>query len=129
MNCTGCQNPMITAELDEVEVDFCPQCGGIWLDAGEMELLLGDTGKTVLDSFSPARKCREKAKRCPICRRRMNKVRAGAGEEAVLLDRCPKGDGLWFDRGELDQIIRSAKFDSAGRVIAHLESLFKSTKS
>ncbi len=41
MNCPVCKEPMIVLELDEVEIDHCISCGGIWLDAGELELLIG----------------------------------------------------------------------------------------
>ena len=131
MNCTGCQNPMITAELDDVEVDFCPRCGGIWLDAGEIEILLGDKQKSAaaIYSFRHAQNRPEKKRKCPICLKRMEKIAAGPADEAVLLDRCVKGDGLWFDRGELEQIIRFAKFDDGGKVIALLENLFKTEHS
>jgi len=27
-------------EVDSVEIDKCPTCGGVWLDPGELELLL-----------------------------------------------------------------------------------------
>ena len=40
MDCPVCKNAMITLELSDVEVDHCVNCGGIWLDAGELELLL-----------------------------------------------------------------------------------------
>ena len=40
MDCPVCKNAMITMELDEVEVDHCLDCGGIWLDSGELEMLL-----------------------------------------------------------------------------------------
>ncbi len=42
MDCPVCKNAMITLELQEVEIDYCIDCGGIWLDAGELELLLGE---------------------------------------------------------------------------------------
>jgi len=42
MDCPVCNNAMITLELDQVEIDHCTECGGIWLDAGELETLLGD---------------------------------------------------------------------------------------
>ena len=44
---------MITLELQEVEIDYCTDCGGIWLDAGELELLLGEPEKAaqLLKSF------------------------------------------------------------------------------
>ena len=40
MQCPVCKRPMISLELNEVEVDHCVACGGVWLDSGEMELLL-----------------------------------------------------------------------------------------
>ena len=36
---------MITLELEDVEIDHCLDCGGIWLDAGELELLLDEPEK------------------------------------------------------------------------------------
>ena len=46
MDCPVCKNAMIVLELDEVEVDYCTECEGIWLDAGELELLLGDAARS-----------------------------------------------------------------------------------
>ena len=40
MICPVCKNPMVVLELDQIEIDHCLNCGGIWLDAGELELLL-----------------------------------------------------------------------------------------
>ena len=42
MDCPVCKNLMITLELDEVEIDHCLDCGGIWLDSGELEQLIGN---------------------------------------------------------------------------------------
>ena len=43
MECMVCQEPMIVLELDDIEIDYCVICAGIWLDAGELELLLEDS--------------------------------------------------------------------------------------
>ena len=45
MDCPVCKNAMITLELADVEIDYCTDCGGIWLDAGELEMLLGEPEK------------------------------------------------------------------------------------
>ena len=42
MDCPVCSEPMIVLEYDRVEVDYCVSCQGLWLDAGELELLFGD---------------------------------------------------------------------------------------
>ncbi len=40
MNCPVCKEPLIVLELEQIEVDYCTRCAGVWLDAGELELLL-----------------------------------------------------------------------------------------
>src|SRR4030042_5289600 len=96
MNCPVCKNAMITMELWDVEIDYCAGCKGIWLDRGELELLLGDGGKSkeLLSSFAASPQSTEIPKRCPICDKKMEKINAGKENTAVLLDRCIKGDGL-----------------------------------
>ncbi len=60
---------MITLELQDVEIDYCTDCGGIWLDAGELEMLLGQPEKArkLLESFKPDPQCAEAKRKCPIC--------------------------------------------------------------
>ncbi len=115
---------MITAELDNVEIDFCSECGGVWLDAGELESLLGDRslGQQLIASFTPAAHSPENLRKCPICRKKMEKVLAGKN---MLLDRCPI-HGLWFDRGELTQLLEAAAFDPQGKIVRLLKELFTS---
>ena len=50
MDCPVCKNAMITLELEQVEVDHCLECRGIWLDAGELELLLGDAERAEFEA-------------------------------------------------------------------------------
>ncbi|MEO5802330.1 MAG: zf-TFIIB domain-containing protein [Verrucomicrobiota bacterium] len=39
--CPCCENRGLTARIvDGVEIDSCPQCHGIWLDVGELELII-----------------------------------------------------------------------------------------
>jgi len=40
MHCAKCGQQMETTTLAEVEVDVCPDCGGIYLDAGELGKIL-----------------------------------------------------------------------------------------
>jgi Zn-finger nucleic acid-binding protein len=35
MNCPTCNVPLLTTERQAVEIDYCPDCHGIWLDRGE----------------------------------------------------------------------------------------------
>ena len=125
---------MIVLELEQVEVDHCTVCGGIWLDAGELELLFADAQQTeqLVNSFHHAPGVKEKVRSCPICLKKMQKIHAGgfdkltAGseDEPVIIDRCPKGHGLWFDRGELPQVLAKGSFDKERKVIKLLSQIF-----
>ena len=54
MDCPVCkESAMVTLELNDVEIDYCMQCEGIWLDAGELEILLGEP-KKALREFNEA---------------------------------------------------------------------------
>lgn len=117
---------MITLELEDVEIDHCIDCGGIWLDAGELELLLDDSDQAekLLKSFDIAQKCAEKPRKCPICLKKMQKITVGKSPPPLLIDKCQKGDGLWFDAGELSDIIEKSQLDSENKIQKLLADMF-----
>ena len=119
---------MIVLELDEVELDYCPECGGIWLDANELELLLGDSELVtqVLTSFSPSEQRGGKTPKCPLCRKKMERIRAGSDATAPLIDRCPRDEGLWFDHGELEAVIRQGTLGGEHKIATLLADIFNS---
>lgn len=41
MKCPKCGHDLEEEEYENIMVDVCKECGGIWLDPGEMELLAG----------------------------------------------------------------------------------------
>lgn len=40
MHCPKCGQAMTTSTLADVEVDLCPDCGGLYLDVGELDKIL-----------------------------------------------------------------------------------------
>ncbi|MBB3257043.1 hypothetical protein F4827_001845 [Paraburkholderia bannensis] len=41
MKCPNCPDvPLAIAERHGVELDYCPQCRGVWLDRGELDRLI-----------------------------------------------------------------------------------------
>ena len=115
---------MLVYVLEQVEVDHCVSCGGIWLDGGELELLMGTAAEkeTWLKSFPLASAGREEKIKCPICSKKMQKVLYG---DKIFLDRCPKNDGLWFDQGELEEMLRSEEAQSRHKAISLLGNIFR----
>ena len=128
MDCPVCKNAMIALELAEVEVDYCTDCGGIWLDAGELELLLGNSERAeqLLNSFKINTLISEKRRKCPICLKKMQKITVDISPPALTLDKCSKGDGLWFDKGELQDIISRAVLDKDNKIQKLLADMFGS---
>jgi uncharacterized protein len=41
LHCPKCEGTLLEIIHEEVPVDRCNQCNGVWLDAGELELLAG----------------------------------------------------------------------------------------
>ncbi|KPK75151.1 MAG: hypothetical protein AMJ79_12415 [Phycisphaerae bacterium SM23_30] len=129
MDCPACKEAMIVLELEEVEIDYCPGCGGIWLDEGELELLLEEAAAGFWATFQADHKTKEKSRRCPICSRKMAKV-LGGGTEKIRVDKCKRDHGLWFDGGELEAVLAQAGGETDNRVLDLLKDMFaKQNKS
>jgi Zn-finger nucleic acid-binding protein len=125
MNCPACNNPLIILELSSVEIDHCTNCSGIWLDGGELEILLENSShkNELLASFMIDKNSSERRIKCPICRKKMEKVLCGK-DENILIDRCRSHHGLWFDSGELEQLFESGGLDKEDKVLNLIKEMF-----
>lgn len=125
MKCPACNNSLVILELDSVEVDYCFVCGGIWLDAGELEELLGDSAQrdALMKSFKSAT-VDEHLYSCPLCDTKMKKVWVGEKQE-VLIDECKNNHGLWFDQGELKQVFSLGIEKGQNKIIDLLNRMFE----
>jgi Zn-finger nucleic acid-binding protein len=136
MICPVCKCDMIVVEYQNIELDYCNSCKGVWFDSGELELLLKSQGLEEPKAFfegilnSQEAVSSEKKRNCPICGHKMKKTAIG-GQPEILIDICPDKHGLWFDGGEVTQLIRRlagehpAKHDSGEKVISFLEEVFE----
>ena len=43
MNCPVCSVELKMADRQGVEIDYCPQCRGVWLDRGELDKIIERT--------------------------------------------------------------------------------------
>jgi Zn-finger nucleic acid-binding protein len=126
---------MIVVEYHNIELDYCNNCKGVWFDSGELELLLKsyslEEPKTFLDGIFNSQEAAssEKKRNCPVCDHKMKKTAIG-GQPEILIDICRDNHGLWFDGGEVTQLIRRVvnehptKRDSRVHVISFLEEVF-----
>ena len=89
VKCLNCQKEMAVKEFNGVEVQYCPECGGVWLNGGDMKELTGldpDSGRVIS---------------CEECGWTMN-TRVVLGVE---IDYCPSCGAVWLDPGELEKIV------------------------
>jgi len=40
MKCPNCNVSLIITERSNVEIDYCPECRGVWLDRGELDKII-----------------------------------------------------------------------------------------
>jgi Zn-finger nucleic acid-binding protein len=117
MICPVCKKDALIVEYNRIELDYCPSCGGVWFDAGELELLLEAAGLGDHQRFlnniagAPEAATTEKKRKCPICRHKMKKSYIDK-DKKVLVDICHVGDGIWFDGGEVSQLIKEISAES-----------------
>ncbi len=124
--CPDCGEPLLIYEMDGVETDHCIACGGTWLDAGELELVVEKAGvdpTPMVEALEGATLGGKGSRRCPRCRRKMFLTRLGP-EDGVELDICAAGHGIWLDRGEMEQVASAFSEGAAGAVASYFEELY-----
>jgi len=110
--CPVCKADMQIFLYEGVELNRCPECGGHWLDQGELREMIrsrervftSEDAKAVQDSM-PAPALEDAPSRrldCPRCQRPMLRFNYQYSS-GIFLDRCEE-HGLWLDPGELDKI-------------------------
>jgi Zn-finger nucleic acid-binding protein len=125
MICPACKKDMIVVEYSNIELDYCLNCHGVWFDSDELELLLKcmklDTPELMLSHISASveAETKEVKRKCPICRRKMKKTTIGERPK-ILVDVCTRKDGMFFDGGEVAQLVKElAKKKPAGKEAQH----------
>ena len=137
MICPVDKKDMLAIEYMQIELDYCHSCKGVWFDAGELELLLEVGGlKNARQALGdvlhlPEAQSSEKKRRCPICSKHMKKVKID-GETGIMIDACIRHHGLWFDGGEVADLIKiisarsTVKKEIESEIMGFLKDVFGS---
>ncbi len=40
MKCPNCNETLLMSQRNNIEIDYCPNCRGVWLDKGELDKML-----------------------------------------------------------------------------------------
>ena len=54
MQCPVCDVTLSISSREGVEIDFCPQCRGVWLDRGELDKVIERAGAVIAGAPAPA---------------------------------------------------------------------------
>lgn len=102
MKCPGCATDMVLVEIQAIEIDRCPACGGLVLDKGEADSIdaLG-LAPAIEGGVTASDERRTTAAHCYDCKRDMIAL-VGAGD--IEYDWCERCERLFFDRGELSAL-------------------------
>ena len=107
--CPRCKGQLDVTKVDDVEVEVCPSCHGIFLDAGELSQVTVESSGDIEFCTATDKALQSEDGRgiidCPKCETRpaMRKVEFLSVSE-IVLDHCDQCRGLWLDSGELDQV-------------------------
>lgn len=111
--CFSCNKNLERAVFYNVEVDYCPQCLGIWFEEDELRLAKDardeDLNWLDIDLWKDKRKLKilKHSRLCPACRLPLYEV--NYGDSNVKVDICNVCNGVWLDQGEFKQIINYLK--------------------
>lgn len=118
-SCPVCDGHVLTSSRhDNVSVDTCDKCGGMWLDSRELQLVLDHPVASSL--WSTARQapshcrnnhpiaralrlcsvCSEQPTKCPACGNRLSAVAV----VPLCVDVCADCRGIWLSAGELKHL-------------------------
>ncbi len=110
--CLKCTSVLDKAYIEDIEVDNCPACGGLWLDHGEIERISRKMASEVdrlrrllVPQPGPPAVPSDITTSCPRCTGPMREVTLGS----IRIDFCNACKGFFLDRGEIDGAIAAVK--------------------
>lgn len=53
MKCPACDVTLVMTDRQGIEIDYCPQCRGVWLDRGELDKII-ERASTVIAQPAPS---------------------------------------------------------------------------
>ena len=54
MQCPVCVVPLAMSDRQGIEIDYCPQCRGVWLDRGELDKIIERSAPAAAPAPQPA---------------------------------------------------------------------------
>jgi Zn-finger nucleic acid-binding protein len=107
MRCPKCRADMEQVMIDNIEVDRCFSCHGLWFDDGELSKLRTREAAAALDigDIKTGKKQNQVDNyRCPRCAGPMHRM-VDPGQPHIWFEQCGSCRGSFFDAGELTDLV------------------------
>jgi Zn-finger nucleic acid-binding protein len=122
MKCVKCDGRLVTVRVDDIDVDQCDRCGGLWFDAHELErvLRLRHLGRILGRAHDRLRAAVDDARlgHCPRCGGEGHLVRLARPKASFHVDTCAVCGGKWLDGGEIDVLATTTLGDRVRRLLS-----------
>ena len=117
MDCPECSGKLEDHTIENLDVYCCFVCEGLWFDAGKLEEVIKrdahdfdfiDVGQEEYEGAAEKATgidLHKKLGKCPRCGITMAQ-KPYKHKLCVIIDVCPKGDGVWLDGGEIQSLRR-----------------------
>ncbi len=111
MECPKCSIELHKKKIQEIEVDECKKCEGIWFEKDELRQIKDKTDSDLNWMDFEIWKHPEKFKAisekiiCPNCNTKMNIL--DYDNTKIEIDYCTNCQGIWLDKNEFIKIIES----------------------
>ena len=127
--CIKCNSPLEPIVILGVEIDRCVNCGGIWLDGGEIRELAAKRSAAGADHELEAAIARLSTQRptgatpvrgdgpdvpCPACSGKLTVASFGP----TRIEYCNACQGVYLDRGELARAMQAVDSNEATTIMA-----------
>lgn len=117
LDCPRCKTGKLQEiELDDIFIDRCLTCAGLWFDQGELEQMATLKEVKTIETEIPKE---VGSIQCPRCKDTALRVkRLTADSQDVELYKCPSCLGTWLDRGVL-------RISEDEQITQHIKSSFQ----
>lgn len=104
MTCRECNEPVVTAIVDGIAIDYCPQCQSCWFDTHELQHFTGQSRDVPGDHLSS----RETPHLCPKCQHHLRLYQFHPHTN-VMIEACPMAHGVYLRSGQFPRVMQASE--------------------
>ena len=97
MECPRCNVEMETLEGEDISLQRCAECSGVFIDPGDLNRILLRNGLQVLERLGGKANLEEMAVSCPECSGVDLTVVEGNDKLGLRFETCESCGGIWLD--------------------------------